>query len=56
MLVLLKLASFAIWFIIMIFIISAVFRRKKSPIRVITPYLLNKTENKSELCSEREKV
>jgi len=56
MLVILKLASFTIWFIIMIFIIGAVFRRKRSSIRAITPYLINKTENQSKLCSEREKV
>lgn len=55
MLLILKLASFTIWFIIMIFIISAVIRKRAS-IRVITPYLFNKTENKPKLYSEREKI
>jgi hypothetical protein len=56
MLIILKLASFTIWFIIMIFIVGAVLRRKRSSIRAITPYLFYKTENKSKLHSEREKV
>jgi hypothetical protein len=56
MLIILKIASFTIWFIIMIFIIKAVFRKKHSSIRGFTPYIFKKTENQSKLCSEREKV
>jgi hypothetical protein len=56
MLIVLKLASFTIWFIIMIFIIRAVFRRKRTSIRAFTPQVFHKTENQSELCGEREKV
>jgi len=56
MLVLLKLTSFAIWFIIMVFIAGAVIRRKSSSIRAFTPYFFNKAENEPKLYSEREKV
>lgn len=54
MLILLKLASAAIWLIIMIFIVRAVFRRKRSSIRDLNRYF--KTKNEPKLCSEREKV
>jgi|GEM_PF-2000559 len=56
MLIILKVTSFTIWFVIMIFIIRAVFRKKRSSIRAFTPYLFKKTEKQSKLCSEREKV
>jgi hypothetical protein len=56
MLIVLKLASFTIWFIIMIFIIRGVFRKKRKSIRAFTPQVFNKVEKQSELCSEREKV
>jgi len=56
MLILLKLASITIWFIIMIFIIGGVFRRRRASIRDLNRYFINKTKNEPKLCSDREKV
>jgi len=47
LLILLKLASFAIWFVIMLFIIGAASQRKKSPIEGWGSYLYHEGENRS---------
>ncbi|MDD4172220.1 MAG: hypothetical protein PHQ94_08270 [Syntrophomonas sp.] len=56
MILLLKIISLAIWFIIMLFIIEAVFHRKKKPVKNLGPYLCNKAENAGQFHTEREKA
>jgi len=53
---LLKIFSLAIWFIIMLFIIEAVFHRKKKPVKNLDSYLCNKAENTAQFHTEREKA
>ncbi|MFA7077669.1 MAG: hypothetical protein WC147_04540 [Syntrophomonas sp.] len=56
MILLLKIVSLTIWFIIMLFIMGSVLHRQKKPVKNLNPCLCHKAEDASRYHSQREKV